>query len=106
MENMIDITGADLRELVKAAYDVSQPQGAGFIHYTPGPLSDEEADEIIQRSKGGNEAVYMDYVKGRSVKLGVITKDGRLYIHDRWYDHTPGQLASLLKRITPSGETK
>ena len=32
MENMIEITGANLSELAQHAYDLSVPQGMGFLH--------------------------------------------------------------------------
>jgi hypothetical protein len=99
MDKMIEITGVDLRELVKAAYDLSQPQGLGFIHYIPGPLSDKEADEIIKSSERGEIAVCMDYVKGRAVKMAARQKDGKLYIDNSWFDHPPAQFVALLKRI-------
>ncbi len=96
---MLDITGCDLIKAVQAAYDLSSPQGLGFLHFTPVPLTDDEAKQIIER--GGGSGVYMDYVKGRGCKFTIhISRDGKLTMDDeRWFDHGPGQLAELIKRI-------
>ena len=109
-ENMIDVTDADMRELIRAAYDQSSPQGLGHLHFTPGPL-DEEALEAIHGglSHPGMTPIEMDYVRGRSIKLAVFrgeflrndygAEDGRLYVAARWYDHTDEQMQALLDRI-------
>ena len=95
MEGYIDITGANLRVLVKKAYELSSPQGLGFLHFTPGnDLPDAEVDEIL-----GRRQVSMDYVRGRSIKMHVLEKDGKRFIRDRWYDHSLDQLQSLLTAI-------
>ena len=57
---MIDITGVNMIELVKKAYDLSRPQGMGMMHFTPDPLTDEEAKSLIQE----NGEVSLDYVGG------------------------------------------
>lgn len=95
---MIDITGVDLPEFVKAVYQLSAPQGLGFLDYTPKPLSDEEAEQIL---KWGDDriALRMDYVRGRACKITVYRRDDRLKINDNWYDHTDEQLVELLRRF-------
>ena len=97
-ENMIDITGIDLKKVVKAAYDLSRPQGMGFIHYEEGGLTDTEAESLIDvESKC---PVSLDYVKGRACKFNVFRKGGKNYIAKYWYDHTEQDLENLLDRIT------
>ena len=44
---MIDITEIDLVEFVKRVYDLSKPQGLGFLHYEAGQLSTDEAKKIV-----------------------------------------------------------
>lgn len=100
---MIDITGVNLVEFVKKAYELSRPQGMGYLHFTQDPLSDDEANYIISKSQNERFAVDMDYVKGRAVKMGVrrtIVDDSvRLEIRDKWYDHTEEQLLDLLTAV-------
>lgn len=94
---MIDITGTDLRKFIAKAYDLSQPQGMGYLHFQEGPIMDQAIDEILERSeKSGYCVVGMDYVLGRAVKMSVYKKGDRLLIGDNWYDHNPAQLQILL----------
>lgn len=98
MDNMIDITGTDLRELMKKVYDMSEPVGLGMRHYRPGPLDDEMLDKILTKiGKPTDEDVliHMDYVHGRCCKFCVWHKDGKLLINNRWPDHSLGQLVIL-----------
>lgn len=94
----IDVTNCDLRQLVAKAYDLSSPQGMGFLHFKPEPLSDGDIDAILAR---GSECypVAMDYVKGRAVKLSVRRDADKLTIYDRWHDHSDYDLAELCKAI-------
>ena len=97
MEGMIEITGANLVEAVKAAYDLSQPQGLGFLHAQPGSLTDEEAESLVHPA--ARYPVSLDYVRGRACKFTVHKRDGRLWINRRWFDHTEEQQAELLQRL-------
>lgn len=105
-ENWLDITGVDLGELVRGAYDLSIPAGLGDLHYTPGGLSDDEVEVILGNCLGvgyNHLAVALDYVKGRGCKMNVFKgegeEEGRLYIERNWFDHTDKQLIELLKRV-------
>ena len=95
----IEITGCDLRLLVKKAYELSRPQGMGFLHAKPGPLSDGLVDDILMRDRGPHP-IMMDYVQGRAVKLSVRRdENNRLWIRSRWYDHSESDLQQLLEAI-------
>lgn len=100
-EDFIDITKADLIEVVKAAYDLSNPVGMGILHYTEEPLSDEEAKQLIDEGSRGkfSPCVSMDYVKGRCCKFSVWHIDGKLYIRKDWYDHTKADVDKLLEMV-------
>lgn len=98
MDGMIEVTGVDLRELVKGAYALSRPVGIGFLHYKDGELDDATVDEIVRSE--GRSAVSMDYVYGRQCKFHVTRdEDGRLWTNSSWYDHTSSDLRALLKRV-------
>ena len=92
---MIDVTGVNMVELVKKAYELSRPQGMGMLHYQPDPLTDEEAKALI--SEDGT--VSLDYVKGRSCKFNIFNRDGKFEIRDSWYDHTDQHLVDLLAHV-------
>jgi hypothetical protein len=92
---MIDITDVDTIVFVQKVYEMSQPQGMGMLHFTPGPLPEEEAKRYI-RADGH---VSMDYVNGRACKMHTRIEDGRMVMSDRWYDHSDEQLAELLESL-------
>ena len=100
MSSGIKITGVDLVKFTQAVYELSRPQGMGFIHFKSGGLSDEDAREIVNNSKpyGGN-VLSMDYVHGRACKMNVFKEGNDLYIADSWYDHTDEQLKTLLQKF-------
>jgi hypothetical protein len=91
---MIDITGVDLVKFVKKAYELSGPQGLGFLHAKGGSLTDEETQELIRPT--GRIALSMDYVHGRACKMTVFREGDRLEIRDTWYDHSDLLLERLL----------
>lgn len=96
----IEVTGVPLEALVRAAYNPSQPRGLGLLSFQPGDLSDEEVAKIVDRGTGDRIlAVSMDYVKGRSCKFQVRRIGERLFINNRWYDHSDGQLRELLTSV-------
>lgn len=92
---MIDITGTDLRKFIAKAYELSAPQGMGFIHYQEGAIPEAKIDEILD-VKNKFCVAGMDYVLGRAVKMAVYEKNGRLLICDKWFDHNEAQLQALL----------
>ena len=98
---MIEITGVDLVVLVKEVYNMSVPQGLGFLHFTQDTLTDEEASTLINEEISDGRIVDMDYVKGRSCKFIVKKENGKLTIPDTWYDHTDNQLNLLLVTVLP-----
>lgn len=70
----------DAAELLAALYNASVPQGMGALHFTPEPMTVDEAQrEIDERGR-----FDFDYLKGRVLKVwerdGEV--DGRLYDRD------------------------
>ncbi len=97
---MIDITGVNLVKFVQKVYELSVPQGLGFLHFDSEPLTNEEAKSLI-----GKKPIYeniildMDYVRGRACKMHVTQDGKKLFIQDNWYDHTDKQLQQLLDAV-------
>ena len=63
----------NINELKKSAvlaalYNASKPQGMGFMHYDPKPMTEEEAEDILSRG------TYFDYLEGRVMKID-LSKD-------------------------------
>lgn len=105
IENKLEITGCDLYQLIRKAYELSQPQGLGFLHFRKDHvLSDDEIKPFIHHDTD-NLAVYIDYLHGRAVKLTVYRHNygegDRLFLDNTWYDHTEDQLTELFKAVMP-----
>ena len=110
---VVDLTGADLLVMVQKAYDLSVPQGMGFLHYLDGhTINDEQADMLLEAQRGSMDAFRLDYVHGRSVKLTVYraeilaeAPEGiTMFMHPDWYDHSEAQLEALLEACMPKKE--
>lgn len=76
-----DISKMKKTEVLRALYNAAKPQGMGFLHYTPEPMTEEEAEALL--AKGD----YFDYVKGRVMKVSLRdnTLDTDLYDRDNGY---------------------
>jgi hypothetical protein len=105
-ENMIDLTGVDKIKLIQKVYELSVPLGMGFLHFRDEPLSEEDAKSCLREydttrnPEYGQVIIGMDYVHGRACKFNAwVNSEGELYCHDRWFDHTPEQLETLLESI-------
>lgn len=97
---MIDITGVNLVKFVQEVYNLSKPQGMGFMHFTPEPLSDSDAARVIDESKNDTFIeLSLDYVNGRSCKMTIFKDGDKRFIRDAWYDHGPSLLKELLEKI-------
>lgn len=92
--------GLDRYEVLCALYNKSKPLGLGMLHFTPGPLSLEEAHELL----GGSE--YADYVTGRVIKAKL--PEGAESFSPRLYDRDNGDGAALeaLKKYVKEKEGK
>lgn len=50
---MIDVRGIPPELLLKHLYNKTHPQGMGFLHYDPTPMTTEEAKQILAKMKVG-----------------------------------------------------
>jgi hypothetical protein len=80
----ITLAGLNKADVLAALYNASKPQGMGFIHYDPKPMTREEAEGLLEQT------TYFDYLKGRVMKVDLA--DNEL---DTWgYDRDNGQGAA------------
>ncbi|MBI4157817.1 hypothetical protein HY502_03135 [Candidatus Woesebacteria bacterium] len=59
----IDLKGLNKAAVLAALYNASKPQGRGFMHYDPTPMTVEQAEELL------NQGTYFDYLMGRVMKV-------------------------------------
>lgn len=60
---MVDTKGLKKPAVLAALYNASKPQGLGFLHFDPTPMTEREAEKILENG------TYFDYLKGRIMKV-------------------------------------
>ena len=89
---MIDTNGISKWKILKALYDNSRPLGLGFLHYTPEPMPEKEARELVK------DQTYFDYVRGRVIKVNLENPDGfEEWLYDR--DNGPGAAQRVIAEL-------
>jgi hypothetical protein len=102
--------GFDFAKFVRAVYDLSKPQGLGFLHYSFGTLTDIEVKTIMDliedkkvphdETYDYDQILYLDYVNGRACKCSLCRdSEDNVFVFDDWYDHTNDQLKQLLEKM-------
>jgi hypothetical protein len=97
----MDIKGLNKAAVLAALYNASKPQGMGFMHYDPTPMTEKEAAMLL---KGDS---YFDYLKGRVMKID-LSKDNVDtwgYNRDNGTDAAEKAVAELVKThkvVTPT----
>jgi len=92
-------------QVLAALYNGARPQGMGFLHYNPAPMTVEEAQGMLDK----NPARYFDYLKGRVMKVdlsGVDPAADNSGFDERLYDRDNGRGAAqlLITDLLESGE--
>jgi len=87
----ISIAGLDKAEVLAALYNAARPQGLGFLHYDPAPMTREEAEALLRQT------AYFDYVRGRVLKVDLSGDefDSSLYDRDNGQDAAERVIAAL-----------
>ena len=83
---MINIATLNKAAVLAALYNRARPQGMGFLHYDPKPVTAEEAANWLAASRDG----YFDYIKGRVMKVD-LSKDE---LNEWGFDRDNGQGAA------------
>jgi hypothetical protein len=97
MSSNISIEGLDKAEVFAALYNAARPQGLGFLHYTPEPMTADEA-----RKSFAIEG-YHDYVQGRVMKVDLSGDSLDPWLYDR--DNGPNAAASVINALRQTGST-
>lgn len=82
---MVDTRSLKKSAVLAALYNASKPQGLGFLHFDPVPMTEEEAEELLRMG------TYFDYLKGRVMKVDLSNDD----CFEEWlYDRDNGNGAA------------
>lgn len=97
---MVSIAGLDRVEVLMALYNASRPQGMGFMHYDPKPMSREDGERLLAKTK------YFDYLQGRVMKVMIDGDeiDERLYDRDNGRGSVARVIESLRKTMDAAND--
>ena len=93
---VIDISGLNKADVLAALYNGARPQGLGFLHYDPAPMTTEEAQVHLDNQPFG----YFDYLIGRVMKVDLSKDVLDTYLYDR--DNGRGAAMEALKPLLNS----
>ena len=91
----MNISEFDKATVLAALYNRAKPQGMGFLHYDPKPMSIEEARELL------TQQTYFDYCKGRVMKVNLsgTELDTRLYNRDNGHEAAECAILDAITRL-------
>lgn len=89
----------NIKEAIAKAYNLSQPQGMGYLHFQPGVMPEDAAKVMAEEAEKKGE-IYFDYLAGRAMKIGFKRyEDGwQCNIADgHWFDHSASAVEEFRK---------
>jgi hypothetical protein len=99
MSEKISLVGLNKAAVLAALYNASKPQGMGFMHYNPAPMTVEQAQEILDQSPDK----YFDYLAGRVMKTNLSGDELDTWGYDR--DNGEGAAAAAIQELQMTGDT-
>ena len=87
----IDLKGLDKAAVLAALYNASKPQGMGFLHYNPTPMTIERAKELLEQTTD------FDYLMGRVMKINLGGDTLNTWGYDR--DNGEGAAAKAIESM-------
>ncbi len=97
----MNITGLNKAAVLAALFNASRPQGMGFLHYNPAPMTVEQAQQILDSG-----ATYFDYLQGRVMKID-LSKDEvgtGLYNRDNGQNAAENAVEALRRTDDPNAD--
>ena len=105
----VDISGLDKVKVLQALYNAKAAMGMGMIHYTPEPMTEDMAKEVIEQHTYVNtffvegepdrETCYFDYVAGRPLKVDIAPDTVSMRLYDREGGEGMGEFVIQVLRI-------
>ena len=74
----MNISNYSKAQVLAALYNNSKPQGMGMLHFNPTPMTEAEAQEMLDDGQ-----TYFDYVQGRVMKIDLSDDEMDTYLYNR-----------------------
>jgi hypothetical protein len=94
----MNIAGLKKAAVLAALYNASKPQGMGFMHYDPTPMTEKKAEMILW--EGGE--TYFDYLKGRVMKIDLSRDEVDTWGYNR--DNGPDAAEKAVAELRKSNQ--
>lgn len=88
---MINIKDVSKAKVLAELYNNSKPLGMGFLHYDPTPMTESEAEELLEQQ------TFFDYLKGRVMKVNLEKDEFNPFGYDR--DNGKGAAQAVVDSI-------
>lgn len=94
---IVRIEAKDRARALAALYNATEPQanGMGWLHYDPVDMTEDEAAKVLEHT------LYVDYLKGRPIKVKFNREDVDLRLYDRDAGRGRGRAALMLAGVIP-----
>lgn len=93
----ISLTGLNKAVVLAALYNASKPQGMGFLHYNPSPMTPAEAETLLKQTS------RFDYLKGRVMKVDLSGSEFDAWGYDR--DNGKNAAENVIAELRRSGDS-
>lgn len=87
-KNKMTIVGLDKAKVLAALYNRAKPQGLGFLHYNPTPMTIEQAQKILDSGQ-----TYFDYLSGRVMKVDLSEDEVNTWGYNRDNGNNAAEMA-------------
>ena len=91
----VSLVGLDKADVLAALYNASNPQGMGFLHYDPKPMTHEEAEALLKQNTD------FDYLQGRIMKVDLSGDELDPWGYDR--DNGQGAVENIIAELRKTG---
>jgi len=90
----INIKSLNKGKVLAALYNNSKPQGLGFLDHDPTPMTQSEAEDLLEK------ITYFDYLQGRVMKIDLSGDELNPRLYDR--DNGTGAAQKAIDTIRQS----
>ena len=97
MSATVSIKGLNKADVLAVLYNRAQPQGMGFMHYDPTPMTREIAEAILKNTTD------FDYLKGRVMKVN-LSSDVEINVRGYDWDNGEGSAAEAIGYLRKTGD--
>ena len=98
----MDIKGLSKAAVLAVLYNRARPQGMGFLQYKPTPMTEVEAQAIIDQITAANVPFSFDYLSGRVMKVNITNDEVDTWGYNR--DNGANAAEEVIAQLRQNGQ--